>query len=876
MYYCQRIATYACFFSYFLFASVSLAQIQTSDCNNYKGHEIGIELVDQSLDGKIGLAVYNSDLEHVVSRDALSDPDYNSPWILSSNSGHCDWLGELENGGLPVNTVGWEAQDTGGVGGGGDLLIIELYHYDSENPGDGPVIARYAFLSMSRRNGAFENDFYTPLSGGSPDLGIGVYTVNGEVVVRAFKNLPSISGSGSYEELLSLTRYVLPYDLGLVSSARRHFLSPLDPTGQLPNLKANPVYRFSGHNDISIGSSYSLEWDVPDLTLELPQGQRLIVEGDLTLDGTTLTAADPSDPMLRWGGVQVAGTFAAENGTTIEHATAGVTTYLGSTATISGSTLRDNGAGLDVLADGGTTVSGTMITGNGTGVRSGVPQPLGGTVACRGTCRSSFTLFDSDVVDNGGNGVYALYANADIQETTMSGNGLSGLRVSNATVNPFDHNVLEANGMGQSEDGLWVLAGGNVQMLSDDPQELYGVNRLAGNDGYELWVFSGGTAFVGNSTSNGRNSIYDDTFGIGGGTLLRNTSGAFVYAINTFWDSVDDPPSYAYSGLVKWNPVSNCDYTVSPPACIGATGSRASTGGAAASARGAAPGGGMDAGRGGHGALGDEIRAVRAALAANPAAEGAPGLARTLATLHRRDADDETGERAASWGLLRSLRARINNGNGLPAALRPTAEAALEAEAVEELVRGEQQAARALVALAPLVADDAVARVLGLVEAHLEAVEGRYAEAAALIEGVAAEAEVGGEPRVAAVLYDLAAIHAERAGAAGEGRGAGAFAEAGEAAAKGIGSRPSGEGLSVYPNPARSDASVMLMLVEDTDARVEVYDVLGRRVAVLLDETVEAGRHRVRFDGAGLPAGVYLVRAEAGNRRWTERITLVR
>src|SRR5690606_27529937 len=120
-----------------------------------------------------------------------------------------------------------------------------------------------------------------------------------------------------------------------------------------------------------------------------------------------------------------------------------------------------------------------------------------------------------------------------------------------------------------------------------------------------------------------------------------------------------------------------------------------------------------EVGRSGEG-LRAEILAVRGALAQNPAAEDAPGLVRTLAALHRRDRNDETGEYAASWGLLRSLRARLN-GQGQPGAVRPAAEAALEAEAVEALTRGEHAQAHDLVALAPLAEDGSVGRVLSLV-----------------------------------------------------------------------------------------------------------------------------------------------------------------
>ncbi len=82
--------------------------------------------------------------------------------------------------------------------------------------------------------------------------------------------------------------------------------------------------------------------------------------------------------------------------------------------------------------------------------------------------------------------------------------------------------------------------------------------------------------------------------------------------------------------------------------------------------------------------------------------------------------------------------------------------------------------------------------------------------------------------------------------------------------------------LSVYPNPFSREATVALTLDATSEVRVVVYDVLGRRVAVLAEGHREAGTHRFRLDGAGLPAGVYLVRGEAGGQRLSERVTVAR
>src|SRR5690606_24563231 len=78
--------------------------------------------------------------------------------------------------------------------------------------------------------------------------------------------------------------------------------------------------------------------------------------------------------------------------------------------------------------------------------------------------------------------------------------------------------------------------------------------------------------------------------------------------------------------------------------------------------------------------------------------------------------------------------------------------------------------------------------------------------------------------------------------------------------------RRAGARLEVYPNPAGEAVTVALELAEPGHVRVGLYDVRGREVAVLHEGPLSAGEHVLSFETAGLPAGlpagVYLVRAE--------------
>lgn len=79
-----------------------------------------------------------------------------------------------------------------------------------------------------------------------------------------------------------------------------------------------------------------------------------------------------------------------------------------------------------------------------------------------------------------------------------------------------------------------------------------------------------------------------------------------------------------------------------------------------------------------------------------------------------------------------------------------------------------------------------------------------------------------------------------------------------------------------YPNPTWAHSTVRLDLPTAQAVRVAVFDVLGRRVAVLHDGPLGAGMHRLRLDAAALPAGVYVVRATAGSERITRKLIVVR
>ena len=87
---------------------------------------------------------------------------------------------------------------------------------------------------------------------------------------------------------------------------------------------------------------------------------------------------------------------------------------------------------------------------------------------------------------------------------------------------------------------------------------------------------------------------------------------------------------------------------------------------------------------------------------------------------------------------------------------------------------------------------------------------------------------------------------------------------------------------AAFPNPFNPSVAVPFAVPEAAHVEIELYDVLGRRVAVIANSLFATGRHTIRFDGSNLASGVYILRAvmesERGSatRLFTQRLTLLK
>ncbi len=79
-----------------------------------------------------------------------------------------------------------------------------------------------------------------------------------------------------------------------------------------------------------------------------------------------------------------------------------------------------------------------------------------------------------------------------------------------------------------------------------------------------------------------------------------------------------------------------------------------------------------------------------------------------------------------------------------------------------------------------------------------------------------------------------------------------------------------------YPNPFNPTTTINYALPRAGMVRIEVYDVTGQRVRLLVDQEQEAGVHSVVFGAGTLASGTYFYRMQAGEFVETKRMIVLR
>jgi photosystem II stability/assembly factor-like uncharacterized protein len=79
-----------------------------------------------------------------------------------------------------------------------------------------------------------------------------------------------------------------------------------------------------------------------------------------------------------------------------------------------------------------------------------------------------------------------------------------------------------------------------------------------------------------------------------------------------------------------------------------------------------------------------------------------------------------------------------------------------------------------------------------------------------------------------------------------------------------------------YPNPFNPTTNIRFSLSNASDVNIEIFDILGHKVATLLDERISSGVHTVAFDAGNLASGLYLYRLKTDGFTKIKKMVLMK
>ena len=79
-----------------------------------------------------------------------------------------------------------------------------------------------------------------------------------------------------------------------------------------------------------------------------------------------------------------------------------------------------------------------------------------------------------------------------------------------------------------------------------------------------------------------------------------------------------------------------------------------------------------------------------------------------------------------------------------------------------------------------------------------------------------------------------------------------------------------------FPNPFNPITTIKYGIKEKSNVKIKIFNVIGKEVAIVLNEVMQPGYHQVDFNAANLTSGIYFYRIQAGSFIETKKMMLLK
>jgi hypothetical protein len=79
-----------------------------------------------------------------------------------------------------------------------------------------------------------------------------------------------------------------------------------------------------------------------------------------------------------------------------------------------------------------------------------------------------------------------------------------------------------------------------------------------------------------------------------------------------------------------------------------------------------------------------------------------------------------------------------------------------------------------------------------------------------------------------------------------------------------------------YPNPFNPSTKISFEIAKKSKVTLTIWNMIGQKVATLVDEVVDAGTYEQTWNASSMPSGIYIARFQVGGEVFTRKMTLIK